>query len=67
MYTVILTAPSLCLFTMNPVIKEEIKIAGKPSPRDIDLMCREFALRENVELDSITIDIKKDEIKPLEF
>ena len=65
MYTVILTAPSLCLFTMKPEIKEEIKVPNKPTPRDIEILTRDFALRHNVELDSIAIDIRKNEIKPL--
>lgn len=66
MYTVILTAPSLCLFTMKPEIKEEIKVNKKPTPSEIDKLSRDFALRNNVELDSIAIDIRKNEIKPLD-
>ena len=48
MYTVILTAPSLCLFTMKPEIKEETKVPNKPTPRDIEILTRDFALRHNV-------------------
>ena len=61
MYTIILTAPSLCLFTMQPTIVEEIDFNRKPSPRDVDILSREFALKHNVELDSIQINIIKKE------
>lgn len=67
MYTVILTASTLCLLGQDSEYKEEHKFVGKPTFRDIELLQRQFALKYGVELDVIQIDLKRNEIKPIEM
>jgi hypothetical protein len=57
MFKVILTAPTLCLYDMNKEYKDTYDFKTKPSPRQVELLQRKFALVNNTELDSITIDI----------
>lgn len=65
MYTVILTAPSLCLLGQKKEIKEDFKFNKKPSYREVELLQRKFALKYNIELDMIAIDIVFKKIEPL--
>lgn len=67
MYTVILTASTLCLFGQEPEFREEFKFVGKPTFREIEVLQRKFALAHKVELDAIQIDVRRNEIKPIEM
>ena len=57
MYSVKLTAPSLCLYNMKPNIVESYNFNTKPSWKEIDSLKRQFSLRNKVELDTIKIDV----------
>lgn len=67
MYKIILTAPSLCLPGMPPEIVETYRIKVKPTIPVVDRFIHYFCLKYSVELDSILITVKKEEIKPLEL
>lgn len=57
-YSLTFSAQSLCLFTMQPKITQSYSFITKPTKEQIDKLKREFALKNNVELDMIQINLK---------
>lgn len=57
MFTVSLTAQSLCLYGMKPVITESYNFKTKPTFKEVDLLKRQFSLNNKVELDMIKINV----------
>lgn len=57
-YSLTFSVQSLCLFTMQPKITQSYSFITKPTKEQIDRLKREFALKNNVELDMIQINLK---------
>ena len=61
MYTVMLTAPTICLTLagMPKEISQSFQVYSYPNDFEIEKLCRKFSLENDVDLDTIKIKVSE--------